>query len=167
MTPKQFFQNITLLLLTFLSACYSFTGTNFDPNIKTYYVAPFRNNAPNSLPALEQTIAEAFKEKIRTESRLIFADTDPDIEFTGTVVDYRITSEAPAPGETTALNRLTIVVAVEYINHIDEEKGWKNNFSHFFSFDSSQDLSSVLDAALDEIQGQILEDIFNKAFTDW
>lgn len=164
---SKFLRYSFILFLTALSSCYSFTGTNFDPNIETYYVARFRNNAPNSLPALEQTLSEALKEKIRTESRLIFEDTNPHIEFTGTIVDYRVTSEAPAPGETTALNRLTIVVAIEYINHKDEEKGWKNNFSHFFNFSSSTDLSSIQDDAVEEIQDQILEDIFNKAFTDW
>ena len=159
--------SICLSILSLLSACYSFTGTNFDPNIKTYYVEPFRNNASNAIPALEQTVTENFKEKIRTESRLLFADTNPDIEFKGTVVDYRISSEAPAPGEFTALNRLTIIVAVEYINNFDEEKGWKKNFSHFVNFDSSEDITSIQDDLVDEILTQILEDIFNKAFTDW
>ena len=158
---------LACVLFSLISGCYSFTGTNFDPNIKTYYVEPFRNNASNSIPALEQTVGENFKEKIRTESRLIFSDLNPDIEFKGTVVDYRISSEAPAPGELTALNRLTIVVAVEYINNFDEDKGWKNNFSHFVNFDSSQDITSIQDDLVDEILNQILEDIFNKAFTDW
>lgn len=157
----------SICLSFLLSGCYSFTGTNFDPNIKTYYVEPFRNNASNAIPALEQTVTENFKEKIRTESRLLFADTNPDIEFKGTVVDYRISSEAPAPGEFTALNRLTIVVAVEYINNFDEEKGWKKNFSHFVNFDSSEDITSIQDDLVAEILDQILEDIFNKAFTDW
>ena len=167
MNFKQIFKFLCITIGILLSGCYSFTGTNFDPNIKTYYVENFRNNASNSLPALEQTVTENFKEKIRTESRLIFDDINPDIEFKGTVVDFRITSEAPAPGEFTALNRLTIVVAVEYINSFDEEKGWKNNFSHFVNFSSDQDIADIQDSAVDEILNQILEDIFNKAFTDW
>ena len=156
----------TLLLLS-LTSCYSFSGVSIDPNVKTYYVDQFKNNALNAVPVLEQTVTEALKEKIRTESRLIYDDVNPDIEFKGSIVDYRITSEAPAPGETTAINRLTIVTAVEYINNFEEEKGWKSNFSFFFDFSSDTDINAVQDDAIDAILDQMMEDIFNKAFTDW
>ena len=59
-------------------------------------------------------------------------NTTPDIEFVGTLVDFRVTSEAPTANETTALNRLTITTAIEYVNNVEEDKGWKKNFSHFF-----------------------------------
>lgn len=164
---SSFLMGISFVLLLSLSSCYSFSGVSIDPNVRTYYVAQFKNNALNSVPVLEQTVTEALKEKIRTESRLIYDETNPDIEFDGSIVDFRITSEAPQPGETTAINRLTIVTAVEYINNFDEEKGWKSNFSFFFDFPSSQDLSQVQDEAIDVILNQMMEDIFNKAFTDW
>lgn len=156
-----------ILFMLSQASCYSFSGISIDPNVKTYYVIQFKNNALNSPPALEQTVTEALKEKIRTESRLIFNDTEPDIEFDGSIVDFRVTSEAPQPGETAAINRLTIVTAVEYINNFDEEKGWKSNFSFFFDFPSSQDLSQVQDQAIQVILDQMMEDIFNRAFTDW
>ena len=37
----------------------------------------------------------------------------------------------------------------------------------FFDFPNTQDLSSVQDAAIEEIVNQIMEYIFNEAFTDW
>lgn len=156
-----------LFYLLFQSSCYSFSGISIDPSVQTYYVAQFKNNALNAPPILEQTVTEQLKEKIRTESRLTFNDTSPDIEFEGSIVDFRVTSEAPQPGESTAINRLTIITAVEYINNFNEEKGWKSNFSFFFDFPSSQDLSQVQDQAIEVILDQMMEDIFNKAFTDW
>lgn len=148
-------------------SCYSLSGVSISPDVKTYYVEQFRSNADNAPPVLEQTLTEALKEKIRTESRLIFADTEPHVEFKGTIVDYRVTSEAPRPGEFTAINRLTINVGIEYINNLEEKKGWKNNFSFFYDFPSNQDLSSIQDEAIRVISNQLMEDIFNKAFTDW
>lgn len=148
-------------------ACYSLSGISIDPNVSTYYVDQFKNNALNAPPSLAQTVTEGLKEKIRTESRLVFSDAGPNIEFKGSVVDFRISSEAPQPGELAAINRLTIVTAVEYINNVDKDKGWKSNFSFFFDFPSSQDLSSVQDQAIEAIVNQMMEDIFNKAFTDW
>ena len=149
------------------SGCYSFRGVSIDPSVTTYYVEQFTNNALNAQPALAQRFAEDLKEKIRTESRLVFNDTDPNIEFKGIIVSYNVTSEAPQPGETTAINRLTITTAIEYINNVNEEKGWKKNFSFFYDFDSGTDLSSVEDDAVTTISNQMMEDIFNAAFTDW
>lgn len=153
------------------SSCYTFSGISVDYSVmKTYYIPIFQNNALNAPPILPQTLAEELREKIRQDSRLIQTDTDPDIEFNGTLVDFRITAEAPQGGdlrESTSVNRLTIVTAVEYINNKDEEKGWKSNFSFFFDYPSTQDLSSIQDEAIEVILDQIMEDIFNKAFTDW
>lgn len=160
-----------LVLVGLFSSCYSFSGVSVDYAVmKTYYVANFQDNSINSPPILPQTLAEALREKIRRESRLVQSEVDPDIEFVGTLVDFRITAEAPQGGdarESTAVNRLTIVTAIEYINHKQEDKSWKNNFSFFYDYPSTQDLSAVQDEAIEVISNQIMEDIFNKAFTDW
>lgn len=156
-----------IFVSTLLSGCYSFSGISISPEVKTYYVSLFEDNTDESLPNLAQNMSEALKEKIRTESRLIFLDVDPDIEFKGTIVDYRISSEAPRPGEISALNRLTIVLSVEYLNNKTEGKGWTRNFQFFYDFSSDTDFSSVQDRAFKTITDQIMEDIFNAAFTDW
>ena len=78
-----------------------------------------------------------------------------------------MTAEAPAPGESSALNRLTIVTAIEYINHKDEEAGFKRNFSFFFDFPATTELASVQTDAVQTILDQLTEDIFNAAFTNW
>lgn len=157
---------LALIFFT-LSGCYSFSGISIAPEVKTYYVGLFEDNTDESLPNLAQNMSEALKEKIRTESRLIFIDVDPDVEFKGTIVDYRISSEAPRPGEISALNRLTIVLSVEYMNNKTEGKGWNRNFQFFYDFSSDTDFSSVQDRAIKTITDQIMEDIFNAAFADW
>lgn len=168
----QFFA--AMLLLSLLASCYSFSGISINYDVtKTYYIANFQNNALNAPPTLPQSLAEALREKIRRESRLVQSDTDPDIEFNGTLVDFRVTAEAPQGGnnrESTAVNRLTIVTAIEYINNNstnEDDKGWKSNFSFFYDYPSTTDLSSVQDEAIEVILDQMMEDIFNKAFTDW
>ena len=167
MNKNILFLFISLIIVIIQSGCYSLSGISIDPSVQTYYVEQLRNNADNAPPTLPQTLTEALKEKIRTESRLVFSEEDPHVEFRGSVVDFRVTSEAPQPGEVTAINRLTIVVAIEYINNNNPAKNWKNNFSFFYDFSSSQDLASVQDTAIAAITRQLMEDIFNKAFTDW
>ncbi|MEY4135483.1 MAG: LPS assembly lipoprotein LptE [Saprospiraceae bacterium] len=147
--------------------CYSFRGVSLDPSIRTYGVAPFANNAANALPSLAQSMEDALREKIRTESRLVYSADAPDVEFKGALVDYRISAEAPRTGEVTAINRLTITLAIEYLDNKTQKQVWKRNFSFFYDFPADRDFVSVEPDALKAITTQLMEDIFNAAFSDW
>ncbi|MEM6965498.1 MAG: LPS assembly lipoprotein LptE, partial [Bacteroidota bacterium] len=161
---------LLLLFFTyFFSGCffYSFTGTSIRAEINSYYVEQFAVRAPDAIPTLGQTLSEALKDKIRAESNLKQTEIDPDIEFRGVVTNYMVTAEAPQAGETTAFNRLNVTIAIEYIDNLLEEKSWKENFTFFSDFPSDANLIDVQDALLDDINQQLIERIFNKAFNDW
>lgn len=156
-----------LLSLFLLSGCYSFKGTSISPDVKTFYVAPFDNNAPDAPPTLPIEFSEALRAKILNESRLVLDDENPDVEFVGAITTWRVSSEAPKPGELVAFNRLTIGVRVEYINHRNEEENWKSNFSYFADYDATQNLLDVQDQLIEAINEELVNQIFNKAFTNW
>ena len=154
----------------FLDSCYSFRGISIDPSITTYYVAPFDNRAANATPTLAPDFTERLKDKIRNESRLVFTEQDPDVEFTGAITSFQVSSEAPQPGEQVAFNRLTISVSVDYINNrtSDEKlKVTKINKSFYSEFPSDQNLFDVQDELIQTITTQLVEDIFTAAFTNW
>lgn len=151
----------------FWMGCYSFQGTSIPAEVETYYVERFDVRDPNAIPTLGQTLSEALKDKIRAESNLKISDTDPDIEFKGTVSRYDVSAEAPQAGETTAFNRLNVTVAIEYIYKLDEKESWKENFTFFSDFPSETNLIDVQDQLLDDINEQMIERIFNKAFNNW
>ena len=150
-----------------MASCYSFSGITVDPNIRTYYVGLFDDKTPGAFPGLDQIFTEDLKEKIRTQSRLIYTENEPDVSFIGSIVDFRVTSEAPSQGETTAVSRLTIKVYIEFENTFNEEKSWTRNFDFFFDYDATQDLLDVQDEAVATISDQINENVFNAAFNDW
>ena len=173
MKRKHLFFQLLFLVITSLSLwqCganrYSLKGISIPADVKSYYVSRFKNNALNAPPTLAIEVEEALKEKIRRESPLVLNQTNPDIEFIGTIVDFRVTAEAPQPGEFSSINRLTIITAIEYISNKNEEDNFKQNFSRFFDFPSSTDLASIQTEATEDILDQIMEDVFNKAFTNW
>ena len=164
---RYFLLLLLLSLAVILSGCYSFKGISIDPNTNTFYVAQFDNSAPNAVPTLPITYTNLLIQKIQNESRLKQDEEDPDIEFRGTLVGYRVTSEAPTSDDQIAFNRLTIQVLIEYINHQNEEKNWSSRFNHFNDFPADVNLIEVQDELIDNIGDQLVEDIFNKAFTDW
>ena len=156
-----------VLLAATWGACYTFKGFSIDPGLSTFYVAPIRSSAANAPPTIGQTFSELLRDKVLRESRLERNDEDPDIEFSGTISSFRVSSVSPEPGEFAALNRLDISVALQYTNHRNDEESWSQTFSHFADFPAQQNLLDVQDELIDQIFEQILEDIFNKAFTNW
>ena len=157
-----------LLLLPLLgTGCYSLSGISIDPNAQTYYVEPFDLSVDEAPPNLPQTFSEALRERIRTNTPLKALEDGPDIKFSGSIVGWQVTSEAPEPGETTAFNRLTITVAVEYEDAIDPSRGWRRRFPFFSNYSSEQNLLDIQDVLIEEITEQLIEDVFNAAFTNW
>jgi len=156
-----------LFAITIFSGCYSFKGISIDPNTKTFYVNAFDNSAPNAIPTLPLTYTNLLIQKIQNESPLQKNEETPDIEFRGTITGFRVTSEAPTSDDEIAFNRLTIRVLIEYIDNKNEEKNWSSNFNHFNDFGADQNLIDVQDELIENIGDQLMEDIFNKAFTDW
>lgn len=160
---------IFLPVFIFCSGCYSFKGIAIPPDIRTFYVVDFQFDA-NVLSApgdLNQRFAEALRTKIRNESRLIFNENEPDIEFSGRISSFNVQPEALQAGNTVALNRLSISINVEFKNNKDEKKNWTKAFSFFRTFDSTQDFLSLQDGLIREIFDQLTENVFNEAFTGW
>ncbi len=167
-------QSKTLLLGLFffiilgVTACkYSFTGISIPPDVRTFYVAPYTIQTPNADPNLSQTFSDALRDKILRESRLSLSDTDPDCEFNGIITRYSISPVAPEPGEITAFNRLDVTVNMEFINSKDEAQSFEKNFSYFAEFGTDQDFLSIQDDLVETVNEQLVEDIFNAAFTNW
>ena len=159
---------LPLFLFLALSGCYSFQGIAIAREIETYYVAQFDNISGNVVPTLAPNFTEKLKDKVRNESRLIYLDNqDADVEFSGVISEFRVTSEAPQPGESVAFNRLTIGIRVEYTNRAKEEESTTINSSFYAEYPSDTNLLDVQEELIETITDQLVEDVFTKAFTNW
>lgn len=151
-----------------LNSCrYGFKGTSISTDVNTFFVSVFDVGAQNAPAILGQDFSNLLTDKIRRESRLDPVNEDPDIEFEGTITRYQVSFEAPQPGETSAFNRLNVSIEVEYTDNQKEEEAWKSTFSFFFDYPSEDNLIDIQDEAVDVIFDQLVEDVFNKAFTNW
>jgi hypothetical protein len=158
---------IVSMITVMQCSCYSFKGISIPPEIKTFQVENFTQKALNAPADIEVQFSEALRAKILNESRLKQNVNNPDIEFSGSVVRYDVTSEAPREGNTVALNKLEIAVQVEYKNLQNEEDKWSKSFSFFQTYDSTSDLTAIEDQLIRVIFEQITERVFNDAFTTW
>ena len=142
---KELFKGQWLIGLLFvlvygLTGCYSFKGISIDAETKTFSVAVFTLSTPAGPPTLGTTFSEKLKDKIRTNTRLQYADNEAHLQFSGTVTEFSVNSQSPQPGQQAAFNQLKVTVAVEMNNSLKEKNSWKQSFSFQTDFPGSSSL---------------------------
>ncbi len=163
-----------VLLCWFLvqSCTVSFINRSIDYDVlKTFNIDQFGVKAPNAPPIIGQQFSELLKTRVLNNTKLNYVqeERDGDVLFSGDVVGYIVEALAPQADQTVALQRLTIQITVQYKSPPikDGSKDWSQNFSRFANFTADQDLSAVEDQLITEIYDQIMDDVFNKAFSGW
>jgi hypothetical protein len=157
------------MLLVILAGCgvYSFTGASISPETKTISIARFPNNAMTVEPTLSQKFTDALRDKFQNETNLVMLTKGGDLQIVGSITGYRTSPVAIQANETAAMNRLTITVEVSFTNTIDDSQSFKSSFSRYQDYTSTQDLNTVKDGLIDEINEMLVQDIFNKAVVNW
>lgn len=168
MKLSKYFFWIILPLTFFCQSCwlYSFSGASIPPNMKTVNVLIFENNAPIVVPNLSQQFTEALKNRIRNQSSLNVVRNEADATFEGTITDYNFRPVAVTANESAEQTRLTITVKVKYTNNLVPEMSFEESFSRFRQFQGSNIAAQEQNLIL-EINRELTEDIFNRAFANW
>ncbi len=146
---------------------YSLNGATIPIEAKTVSVAFFENKTTLAGPLVSQKFTEKLRDVVSTQTNLSLMKQNGDLQFEGAIVDYNIAPVAIQSNDQAAKNRLTITIGVKYINKFEEAKNFEQNFTRFADFNASSSLSSQEDILLTEINRQLTEDIFNKAFNNW
>ena len=166
-------QNLLFLLLFFvlafnLHSCrIALNDYDVDPSVKTFSVDQFETSAGNAQPTIGQQFSEQLKQRVLNDTKLSYQNAKGDLEFSGAVTSYQISSIATKDGTSVSLQRLTIRMNIDFRNNKQEGKNWSQSFHRFADFGADVDLSSVEDQLTTEIYTQVIEDVFNKAFANW
>ena len=161
---------LVLLLCTLcIAGCgvYSFTGASISPDIKTVSFAFFQNRASTVQPSLSQSFTEKLKDKFVSQTSLRLIPSNGDLQFEGYFSDYKTSPIAIQGTQTAALNRLTITVNVKFTNTKDAKQNFETSFSRYSDYVSTKSLSEVELSLIDDINKQLIDDIFNKAVSNW
>lgn len=158
------------LFIVLLQSCkvnYSFSGASVSPDVKTVSIQTFRNNATLAPPTLSQSFTEAVKDIFTSQTNLGIVSSGGDLNFEGDITNYITQPVAIQSNDQAALNRLTITVSVKFINAKDEKQNFETTFSRYADYSSSQSLLAVQESLIEEINKQLVQDIFNKAMINW
>ena len=159
-----------LFCLFGFSSCkikYSFSGASVSPDVKTVSIQAFRNNASLAPPTLPQSLNESIKDIFTSQTNLAIVSSSGDLNFEGEITNYITAPVAIQSNDQAALNRLTITVNVRFTNLKDEKQKFEQSFSRYADYSSTQSLSVVQATLIDDINKQLVQDIFNKAMINW
>ena len=156
---------LVLLSVLVVSCKLSLSGGNYG-EAKTISIAFFPNNAQLVKPTLSQSFTEDLRNYFQTQSPLALISKGGDLLIEGAISDYRV-GPVGVSNQTASSNRLTITVTVKFTNTKDSTKDFESSFSRFVDFPSSQNLISIENELVSQVNQQIIQDIFNKALINW
>ena len=154
------------------SGCYTFNpikGNSPYSDSTTVRVAAFTNNASLAKATLPQTLAEALRDAIQSQTKMDLVPRGGDLVYEGTITGYSISPVSIQAGttQTAALNRLTIVVSLKFTDTKDDTKSFETAFTRFADFSTSQSLSAVEDELIKDIGNQLVQDMLNRSINNW
>jgi hypothetical protein len=153
------------LLLNSCEVQYAMVDGSIDAD--TYSVDIFEVQAANAPAGYGSIFTEFLRDFIVSRSKLKMVKENAEIEISGKVTSYFTTPVAVQSNEVAALNRLTISVKVSVINNKEEKQSFEKVFTQFSDYDSSNDLSTVEDQLLEDINEKISQDILNQLSSNW
>ncbi len=167
MLPYRFILLATMLLFS-LTGCgiYSFSGASIEG--KNINIHQLDNRARNIVPSLSSNLTDKIRSRILSQTGLkpITSD-DADYDITGSITTYDVTVTGAQSVQVATKNRLTISVQITFKNKLNEKANFSQTFTRFSDFDASQVIQNVENALIEDIGGQVADDIFNKAFVNW
>lgn len=167
MLPYRFILLATILLFS-LTGCgiYSFSGASIEG--KNINIHQLDNKARNIVPSLSSNLTDKIRSRILSQTGLkpVTGD-DADYDITGSITTYDVTVTGAQSVQVATKNRLTISVQITFKNKLNEKANFSQTFTRFSDFDASQIIQNVENALIEDIGGQLADDIFNKAFVNW
>ncbi len=159
----------TLLFALLLSACqvnYSFTGGQFS-GANNFQVSYLRPQTALASSVYAQQLTEGLKDYLLAQSPLQLVTTNGDLVYEGSIVDYNLSPIAAQGNEIASLTRLSITVRIKYTNQLEKELNFEKNFTKYADFPAGQDLFSVQEELWNNINDQLIQEIYNASVGNW
>lgn len=170
------FKNIKLCSLLFLllsifnfATCkYGFKDTAPIPvEVKTFRVNYFENKAQYVNTQLSPQLTEKLKSKIISNTRLHQTNNDDaHYDISGFISQYYVTTIS-ITGNNSSGNRLNVGVHLIFKNTLDEKKNFEADLVRTIDFDGNKTLTDIEGSQTPQIVTTMVDEIFNKIFSNW
>ncbi len=167
-----FLQIILLLsigvLFNYASCKYGFKDISPIPlEVKTFRVNYLENKAQYVNTQMSPQLTEQLKQKIRNTTRLKQVNTDDaHYDISGYISQYYVTTVAITDNQSSG-NRLNVGFHLSFKNTLDETKNQEADIVRTYPFPATQSLSQAEISLTSKMISDLIEDIFNKIFSNW
>jgi len=158
-----------LILAHVMTGCrvnYSFTGGDVG-SARTVSVELFGTGSALATPQCAQVFTETLRDLLLAQTPLKLAQSDGDVQYSGSITGYEVQPVSIQANETAALNRLSLTVRVTYVNTLEPAKNTESTFTRFADYESGQDLVTVEERLVEQISDQLAQDIFDRTLGNW
>lgn len=156
------FKIILGILFLGLSGCYTPNGISIPKDIKTISVGFFTTETPLASPGLSQRFTEGLRSKFQNESKLNMVQDEGDIVITGKITDYKVEPVAISGNSGATKNSFTISYSVKCESEKNKSYNYDQVFTSAVTFDASKNFQSVETSLQEEINKNIIQQIFNR-----
>jgi len=171
MTKTFIYQWIAALFI--LTSCWpssvSFKDSGSMPEEwKSFSVEMIENRAPNCPLNYGPILTEVLKDGIQNNTRLLLnTEGEGELIVSGGITTYNVAPIAIQENDNASKNRLTIRVQFEFLINTTEKEKVSFSASRFADFDSNVNLASIESQLIEDINGQISQDVINKLLSNW
>lgn len=160
---------IVCLLATSSCAYYSFSGATIPSQLNTISIPLAVDNTISPVNTLDQDLTSMLTDRFVGQTRLSLETNEQEADA---LLQVRIQSYDNAPSsvggdEQASRNRVTLRVAVTYLDQVDDEELLSQTFSSFGEYDPASDGIEGERTAAQTALENIADDIFTAATSNW
>jgi len=135
--------------------------------IKTFRVNYLENKARYVNPSITPQVTEKLKQKIIGQTRLRQTNSDDaHYDISGYLSDYSVTTTGIANQNATT-DRLNVSFHLIFKNTLDQTKDFETDVSNNYDFNAQKSISEAESTLAPDIIRNLVDEIFNKIFSNW
>ena len=163
--------SISLFLIFSISSCsvsYKFNGASIDyTKTKTIQIADFPIRASYIWAPMGPMFNNELRSQFSDHTRLQIVRRNGDLKLEGEITRYDQRNKGVSSEGHSSMVELSITVNVRFTNNIKHSDDFEQQFTATSSYESTQSLTSVQDALVEEMVKNVCEQIFNAAVANW
>lgn len=160
---------VILLVIVSCRISYQFNGASIDyTKIKTIQIKDFQNQARLVYPPLSQEFSEHMKDVFLRNTKLQLVNNGrADLEIEGEIIGYDLMALAVQDGQYASQTRLTMTVRMRFHNNVNPQEDKEETFSAYQNFNSSEMLDNIQAQLVEQMNKEIVDQIFNSTMANW
>lgn len=160
-------KNYFLFVLLLLSGCYSFTGGNIPPHLKSIYIQPVQDKSGYGNPLFRDILAQALIDEFRSDNSFnINENPGGDAQLEVNITNISDAPIAISNGALETERRVTVRCKAIYYDNVKRKEIWNKDFSAYQNYELSNALANR-NEAIELILEQIANDVLLAVVSGW